>query len=66
MEDATIAEVLGGIVDADPEIVALEATLRHRLSPDLIDLVLCEYRCEIVRVVGRTLESWQAAGRMPA
>jgi hypothetical protein len=66
VEDATLAEVLGGIVDADPEIVALEATLRSRLSPDLVDLTMLDYRCRIVSVVAHTLETWRAAGRMPA
>ena len=62
MEDQpTLAEVLGGIVDADPEIVSLEATLRDTLTPTLNDLVLCEYRVAIVAVVGRTLEQWKAA-----
>ncbi len=61
LEDASLAEVLGGIVDNDAEIIELEAEIVARLVPADIDLVMQDYRCRIVSVVAATLERWQAA-----
>lgn len=76
MDEATLAEVLGGIVDNDPEIIELEAEITGRLvdgrepRPVLgfadvaatVDLVMQDYRCTIVSVVAATLERWKATG----
>ncbi len=56
-----LAEVLGGIVDNDAAIIALEADIGSRLAPDDADLVLMDYRCAVVSVVAATLAQWKAA-----
>jgi hypothetical protein len=74
-ETATLAEVLGGIVDADPEFREIEAEIVGRLvrgqeprpvlnqsEPEAtIDLIQQDYRCTIVEIVAATLERWRAA-----
>jgi hypothetical protein len=75
LSDGTLVDVLGGIVDNSRGIQEIEKEMVRRWvrgkvprpvlgfdRPDSdVDLVMQQYRCEIVRVIADTLTKWKAA-----